>query len=232
MLLHVFMKRFISICSLTLVIVSLAAGPRHFLSGSAHSQQEVRRIESQSKYGDSSLTREQRIRLVDFNQVAYPRYPQYTVRAKRYITLKGGEGGPAELNYGDVTGDSVEEAMMMLRIENRGSAIPEIVYIFGQRNGRLKLLWSFETGDRADGGLRQVYADGGNLIIELFGKDRIIGRNFYQGDEALCCPKLYTRARYEWRAGKFRLKEKPEVISNPAGDASSIMPPYFGPTKP
>ena len=63
------------------------------------------------------------------------------------------------LNYGDVTGDGIEEAMMMLGIETRGSAIPEVVYIFGLEHDRPKLVWSFETGDRADGGLRQVYAE-------------------------------------------------------------------------
>jgi hypothetical protein len=106
-----------------------------------------------------------------------------------------------------VTDDGIEEAMMMLGIESRGSAIPEIVYIFGLKNGRPIPLWSFETGDRADGGLRQVYADHGNLIVELFGKDRIIGKELYRGDEALCCPTTFTRARHEWRGSKFRLKE-------------------------
>ena len=149
--------------------------------------------------------------------------------AKRYITLKAGDGGPSQLNYGDVTGDGIEEAMMMLGIESRGSAIPEIVYIFGLKNRKPILLWSFETGDRADGGLRQVYADHGNLIVELFGKDRVLGKDLYRGDEGLCCPSSFTRARYEWRGSKFRLKGIPEVLANPAGGANSIMPPYFGP---
>lgn len=173
----------------------------------------------------------QPIRLIDFNRVVFPNYPEYTDRAKKYVTLKPGDGGPAMLNYGDVTGDGIEEAMMMLGIESKGSAIPEIVYIFGVINGKPKVLWSFETGDRADGGLRQVFADGGKLVIELFGKDRIIGTNLYRGDEGLCCPSSFTRARYEWRGNRFRLVGKPERLPNPRGDANAIMPDYFRLTK-
>jgi hypothetical protein len=150
-------------------------------------------------------------------------------RGKRYVIIREGEGGPASLNYGDVTGDGIEEAMMMFGIESRGSAILEIVYVYGLKNGKPILLWSFETGDRADGGLCQVYADHGNLVVELFGKDRIIGKNLYRGDEPLSGPSSFTRARYEWRGSKFRLKGTPEMLPNPAGDASSIMPPYVGP---
>jgi hypothetical protein len=172
----------------------------------------------------------QPIRSIDFNNVAFPHYPEYTERAKRYVTLKPGEGGPALLNYGDVTGDGVEEAMMMLGIETRGSAIPEIVYIFTATNGGPKLLWSFETGDRADGGFRNAYADHGELIVELYGKDRIIGSNLYRGEEGLCCLSSFTRARYEWRGNRFLIKGQPEVLPNDQGNAGPLMPGYDGPT--
>jgi hypothetical protein len=178
-----------------------------------------------------SPTGKQPIRLIDFDNISYPHYPVYTDMSKRYVTLKAGEGGPAMLNYGDVTGDGVEEAMMMLGIENRGSAIPEIVYIFGMSKGGPKLLWWFETGDRADGGLRQVYAENEELVVELYGKDRIIGSDLYRGDEGLCCPSTFTQARYEWRSNRFRLKGQPEVLPNPAGHGSAVMPQYFGPAK-
>jgi hypothetical protein len=121
--------------------------------------------------------------------------------------------------------------MMMLGIENRGSAIPEIVYIFTLATGRPKLLWSFETGDRADGGFRNVYADRGELVIELYGKDRIIGSNLYRGEEGLCCPSSFTRARYEWRGNRFHLKGTPEVLPNDQGGAAPLMRDYDPPSK-
>jgi hypothetical protein len=175
----------------------------------------------------------QPIRLVDFNNVAFPHYPVYVGDRgkKKYVTLKPGDGGPALLNYADVTGDGFDEAIMLLGIENRGSAITEIIYIFTLDNGRPKLLWSFETGDRADGGFRNAYSDHGELVIELFGKDRIIGSNLYRGEEGLCCPSSFTRTRYKWDGNQFRLTGTPEVLPNPHGDANAIMPYYDGPSK-
>ena len=181
----------------------------------------------------SALTPTQAIRSIDFSNLAFPHYPVYIGDRgkKKYITTKPGDNRPALLNYGDVTGDSLEEAMMMLGIENRGSAIPEIVYIFTLQNGRPKLLWSLETGDRADGGFRNAYADHGELIVELFGKDRIIGSYLYRGEEGLCCPSSFTRARYQWNGAEFRLKGAPEVLPNPSGGANPVMPQYEGPSK-
>jgi hypothetical protein len=39
---------------------------------------------------------------------------------------------------------------------------PYYVYIFIVENGKPELIWHFETGDRADGGLRQVFAEKGS----------------------------------------------------------------------
>lgn len=179
-----------------------------------------------------SSTPIQPIRTIDFNAVAFPHYPEYTDRAKKYVTLKPGDGGPAMLNYGDVTDDGVEEALMMLGIENRGSAIPEIVYIFGLEKGKPKVLWSFETGDRADGGLRQVYADGGNLVVELYGRGKVIGTNLYADDGTRAqqpYPYIVTRTRYRWLKNHFQLIVKPEEFSDPTGYGSAVMPYYDGP---
>jgi hypothetical protein len=209
---------------LSLLVIGAACTDRQ----SASSQNTSTVTTEKTLVTSSSPNRHQPVRSIDFNHVAFPHYTKYTMRAKTYITLKAADGGPAQLNYGDVTGDGVEEAMMMLGIESRGSAILDIVYIFGMSNGKPILLWSFETGDRGDGGLRQVYADHGNLVVELFGKDRIIGRDLYRGDEPLAGPGSFTRARYEWREGEFRMKGNPEVLPNPSGDANAIMPPYFG----
>jgi len=216
--------------SLVIVLLTLSCSRSH--AGSDASQQTTAVPSPPPKIDViPSPTTVQPIRLVDFNNVAFQRYPEYTDRAKKYVTLKPGDGRPAKLNYGDVTGDGVEEALMMLGIESRGSAIPEIVYIFGLEKGKPKVLWSFETGDRADGGFRNAYADHGELVVELFGKERVIGSNLYRGDEGLCCPSSFTRARYEWHGTKFRLKGTPEVLPNPNGGANSVMPFYDGPSK-
>ena len=170
------------------------------------------------------------IRLVDFNNIAYPRFPDYRGDEKRSITLRAGEGSPAFLNYGDITGDGVEDAMVVFGVQTRGSAILDYVYVFTMEKEQPKLVWDFETGDRADGGLRRIYAENGNLVIELFGKDRVVGGELYQGDEGLCCPSSFTRAYYKWTGDRFELTNK-ETLSNPQGDANVMMPRARG-TKP
>jgi hypothetical protein len=168
------------------------------------------------------------IRAVDFDNISYPNFPDYSDpngRKKRYVTLKPGDGGPNFINYGEITGDGIEAAMVALGIDNHGSAIPYYVYIFAIENGKLKLIWDFETGDRADGGLRNVYADNGQLVIELFGKDRAIGGQLYKGEEGLCCPSSFTRTRYKWTGKRFEEVSR-HVLENPSRDANPVMPEY------
>jgi hypothetical protein len=171
----------------------------------------------------SSPTPDSPIRRIDFENVAYPNYPDYDSEKEGRITLKPGEGGPHYLSFGDVTGDGEEEAMAVLGISLRGSAIPDYVYIFTLKRGRLKLLWDFETGDRADGGFKRIYAAQGNLVIELYGKDRFIGGKLYKGDEGLCCPSSFTRTRYKWNGKRFVMTGR-EVLPNPNGNAGPDMP--------
>ncbi len=122
-----------------------------------------------------------------------------------------------------ITGDGDEGAMVGLGINNNGSAIPDYVYLFTMEKGKVKLIWDFETGDRADGGLRNVYAENGQLVIELFGKDRVIGGQLYRGEEGLCCPGSFTRARYKWTGKRFE-QTSTEVLNNPSGNANPVMP--------
>src|SRR5207249_5569175 len=65
--------------------------------------------------------------------------------------------------YGDVTGDGADEAMVVLTVNIRGTAIPYYVYVYTINGNKPKLLWSFDTGDRAQGGLRRVFAEAGRL---------------------------------------------------------------------
>ena len=165
------------------------------------------------------------IRSVDFNNFSYQNYPDYSGDKKRLITLSPGEAGPEFVDYGDVTGDGSEEAFVVLPIEVNGTAAPHIVYIYTLQNNDLKLLWSFETGDRADGGLRNIGAEGGELVVELFGARRAVGSNLYKGDEPLCCPKWFTRTHYKWTGKKF-VETRQEVSPNPISGTDPTMPSY------
>ena len=155
------------------------------------------------------------IRSINFANFTYPAKPIYS-KGEKSLSLQNGKyqgrlshGADipypvslASLTYGDVTGDGVEEAIVILFENVKGTAIPYYVYIHTLEKGSPKLLWAFETGDRADGGLRQVYAQEGELVIEqYFNPDTLTGK-------CPACPTHFTRARYQWRGNTFRQKGK------------------------
>lgn len=115
--------------------------------------------------------------------------------------------------YLDMTGDGEDEAAVVLKVETGGSAIPQIVYVFEWKDGKPELLWSFRTGDRADGGLKDIRVENGLVVIELYGQDRfILGQtetSKITGDEEqLCCPTHFTRSLYKWNGKDFVLSGK------------------------
>ena len=115
--------------------------------------------------------------------------------------------------FGDATGDGVDEAFVVLKIETAGSAIPQVVYVFALKDEKPELIWHFRTGDRADGGLKNVYTENGEVVVELFGQDRfILGEietSKITGDEEqLCCPIFFSRSRYKWNGKDFLLQGK------------------------
>lgn len=168
------------------------------------------------------------IRKIDFRNFTYP---SHVVREAGGFKVRNGEllpkrkdsfGRPldtwlvlSDVTYGDVTGDGEEEAIVVLCWVTGGSAMPDFVYIYGLRKEKPRLLWVFETGDRADGGYKDVFAEDGKLIIELLGKDKIIGTDLYKDDgttNGLCCPTHFTRTKYEWANNRFRKQGKSEVL--------------------
>lgn len=182
------------------------------------------------------------IRLIDFANFTYPAKPIYSEGNKNFTLQNGKYQGRlrdgadipyavslAYLSYGDVTADEGEEAMVVVFENVKGTAIPYYVYIYTLKKGDPKLLWSFEAGDRADGGLRQVYAENGELVIELYGNGKVIGGDLYAEDGMTggdCCPTHFTLARYQWQGNRFHQKGKEEMLSNPVGGAPVVMPRY------
>lgn len=115
--------------------------------------------------------------------------------------------------YFDVTGDGQDEAIVILKIETTGNAIPQLVYIYEWKDGKPELLWNFRTGDRADGGLKDMRAENGELVVELFGQDRFLLGETETGkitgdEEQLCCPLFFTRTFYKWNGRDFLMQRK------------------------
>lgn len=112
------------------------------------------------------------------------------------------------VKYFDVTGDGQDEAIVVLKIETAGSAIPQVAYVFEWKDDKPELIWHFRTGDRADGGLKDIRPEDGRVIVELYGQDRFILGEVETGkvtgdEEQLCCPTYFTRSFYKWNGGTF-----------------------------
>ncbi len=119
----------------------------------------------------------------------------------------------SRVGYFDATGDGKDEAAVILKIETGGSAIPQLVYIYEWKNGQPELIWNFRTGDRADGGLRDLRVEDGLIVLELYGQDRyVVGEldtaKITGDEEQLCCPTHWTRSFYKWNGNAFRLQGK------------------------
>jgi hypothetical protein len=115
--------------------------------------------------------------------------------------------------YFDATGDGEDEAAVILKVETGGSALPQLVYIFSWKDGKPMLIWPFRTGDRADGGLKDVRQENGELVVELYGQDRFLlgqteTRKITGDEEQLCCPTYYTRTFYKWNGSAFLMQRK------------------------
>jgi hypothetical protein len=115
--------------------------------------------------------------------------------------------------YFDMTGDSEDEAVVILKIETGGSAVPQIAYVFTWRGGKPELIWPFRTGDRADGGLKDIRVENGLFVVELYGQDRFLVGQMETGKigddvEQLCCPTHFTRSYYKWNGKSFLMQGK------------------------
>jgi hypothetical protein len=113
----------------------------------------------------------------------------------------------------DVTGDGDDEAFVIIKIETTGSAIPQIVYVYTWKQDKPELIWYFRTGDRADGGLKDIRPENGDLVLELYGQDRfLLGEaetsKITDDYEQICCPTFFTRSLYKWNGKSFQMQGK------------------------
>lgn len=115
--------------------------------------------------------------------------------------------------YFDIDDDGLDEAAVILKIETGGTAIPQLVYLYTWKDDKPELIWNFRTGDRADGGLKDIRIENGETIVELYGQDRFILGQTETGkitgdEEQLCCPTHFTRSFYKWNGRSFTLAGK------------------------
>lgn len=115
--------------------------------------------------------------------------------------------------FGDANNDGQDEAIVILKLDTGGSAIPQTVYIYSWQENAPQLIWSFRTGDRADGGLKNIWTEKGSVVIELFGQDRyILGESetlrITGDEEQISFPAYYTKTVYKWNGSSFKMEGK------------------------
>lgn len=123
----------------------------------------------------------------------------------------------------DANADGADDAVVIVKIETGGAAIPQLVYIYEWKDGQPSLLWNFRTGDRADGGLKDIRVENGELVVELYGQDRFLLGQTETGkitgdEEQLCCPTYFTRTFYKWNGRNFLMQRKrlTYAVNNPS----------------
>lgn len=98
------------------------------------------------------------------------------------------------VQFGDVTADGREEAIVVLRFDTGGSRYFYYVFIYSSKGGQPNLLGYFHAGDRADSGLYRVYPQAGKLVVELFDPRKRTGD---------CCSSGFVRTKYRGHDSKF-----------------------------
>jgi hypothetical protein len=165
---------------------------------------------------------EAQIRAIDFRNFDYPKIPGTT---EKQISLRNGihpnlfrdevedaeadsvEHGRASLDqvlYGyDDQGKPM--AFVVLEVWSGGTWVSSEIFLYTMVDRQPRLQWSFESGDRADGGLRNIYTERGYSVLE-----------FYQElNGPLCCASHFERHFYGWKEGKFVKLGKEEEIPLP-----------------
>lgn len=100
-----------------------------------------------------------------------------------------------KITYGDITGDSADEAIILTVCNSGDTAQFSEGFIYTLENGKPTLLTRFAGGDRAYGGLREARVENGLLVIEI-----------YEAGEAgdVCCADFVVVYKGKWDGKSLR----------------------------
>ena len=163
------------------------------------------------------------VRQIDFENFTYfwtkeqGEGENFTLKSGK-LEMVGDESGAnlGKIEYGDVTNDKKDEAFIRISPETGGNCQCEMVFVYTVENKRPKLLWSFDTGDRAEGGLKKVYAHKSELVVETFGDNKFENDKWEFGFAkkvvGYCCPTAFTKMHFIWSGEKFVEKGNREIL--------------------
>ena len=216
------MQRFLIICLIAVFVVTVSVVA---LKNSTASSQTISMSVPSPTAEKKFEPKNSSIRQIDFSNFTFPGsdglFPTAEYETETF-TVRNGKSEQTEeqygmqlqpVEYGDVTGDNVEEAIISFHVLTEGSAGVNHVYIYALKENKPIFLWGFESGDRASGGLNHACAENGKLVVELFGKGTQIGGNLGMTEPVgYCCPRSFTRTRYQWRNNHFEQNGEMEVL--------------------
>lgn len=174
---------------------------------------------------------EQVLHSIDFRNFTYDWYPTWgKEKAKtQKIILRDGEMGASDstewfsfggVKFADLGKDGKDDAIVLLVIGSGGNGVTNALLIYASEEGKPKLVWGTETGDGANGGLRNAYAQDGQLIIEQYNQDKIVSDGKMM-PVPNCCPLTFKRTYYDLAQGKLE-KKREETDKNEFDNARSL----------
>ena len=112
-----------------------------------------------------------------------------------------------------MTGDGQDEAIVVIKIETTGSAVPQIVYVFTYKEDQPELIWYFRTGDPPTAASKTCGPKTANSFSSFTVRtDSCLARHetskITDDFEQNCCPTFFTRSSYKWNGRKFQMQGK------------------------
>jgi hypothetical protein len=147
------------------------------------------------------------IRQVDFGNFSYPAFcageesETITVEESEYAYEKEEDGYTDRMyfrvsapEYGDLTGDGREEAVLISVCNTGGTGNFTEGYVYGIKGGKPVLIARIPGGDRAYGGLRSARVVNKQLVIESNDTGELGGA---------CCPEFIVTSKYRLQGEKL-----------------------------
>lgn len=155
----------------------------------------------------SGVSAQSDIRKVDFKNFTYP--IMCIGQKPRNVTVKNGEFSEEkqedgytdrfyfnvfDVAYGDLTGDQVDEAIILGSCNTGGTGNFSEGFIYSMKTDKPSLIGRIPGGDRAYGGLRETRTEAGKLVVES---------NDPGPSGAACCPQRILTNQYRLTGGKL-----------------------------
>ncbi len=210
---------------LILIVGLLVIGTLLFVvgcSGVKTDKTETTKKNESGKTGETAKNeKDSSIKNVDFKNFSFPLSIGAKDEKEKILTLKNGklekskEGMGAnlgEVQYADLTGDKIDEAIINLGMTGEKDAKSNMVYVYTLEDKKPKMLWSFETKGGEKVGLKEIKADNGKLLVEMFGDVKFNKGTFETIKSKESVKDKTTKIPLKWNKKQFEaVEEKPEV---------------------